>query len=86
MSLQYTGSYAQKSELITYGKATLLGKIANTLTSGVRFYNANWTDGPKQDSLDLLFGNVLVDKKLNSKIFEKFENDNANWSMVNQKA
>lgn len=56
MSMGYAGTGALKVDFTKTGKRTYKGMINDGINSCVRYYINNFTDGVKQDSIDLLLG------------------------------
>jgi hypothetical protein len=56
MSLAYAGSGALKVDFTKTGKRTINGVISDAINSTMRYYINNFTDGVKQDAVDLLLG------------------------------
>lgn len=61
ISTQYSGTGALKTDFTRTGKRTTLGSIQDGINSALRYYFGNFSDGHRQDSLDLLFGAYKVD-------------------------
>jgi len=60
IAIQYAGTGAMKSDFTRYGKRTIKGSIVDGLNSATRYYLNNFTDGLKEDSLNLFIGNYQV--------------------------
>jgi hypothetical protein len=56
MSMGYTGTGALKADFTKTGKRTIKGMINDGINSCMRYYINNFTDGVKQDAIDLLIG------------------------------
>lgn len=56
MSFGYAGTGALKTDFTKTGKRTLKGMFNDGVNSCMRYYINNFTDGVKQDSIDLLLG------------------------------
>jgi len=56
ISLGYAGTGALKVDFTKTGKRTTKGKINDGINSCMRYYINNFTDGSKQDAIDLLLG------------------------------
>ena len=56
VSVAYSGNGALKTDFTRTGKRTRLGAFNDFLNSASRYYQNNWTDGPRQDSYDLFLG------------------------------
>ncbi|XP_076813985.1 phosphatidylinositol-3-phosphatase SAC1-like [Clavelina lepadiformis] len=65
-SKQYAGTGALKTDFTRTGKRTKLGLLKDGYNSAVRYYMNNFTDGFRQDSLDLLLGNFVVNQVASS--------------------
>eukprot|EP01038_Epipyxis_sp_PR26KG_P004164 gene4164-5928_t len=61
MSLGYAGTGALKVDFTKTGKRTYKGMFNDGVNSCMRYYINNFTDGIKQDSIDLLLGNYRPD-------------------------
>ena len=61
ISTQYSGTGALKTDFTRTGKRTALGSIQDGINSVLRYYFGNFSDGNRQDSLDLLFGSYKID-------------------------
>jgi len=61
ISLQYAGTGALKTDFTRMGKRTTWGLLADGWNSMIRYYKNNFSDGFRQDSIDLFLGNHLVD-------------------------
>lgn len=59
---QYAGTGALKTDFTRTGKRTQLGLVMDGLNSLVRYYKNNFSDGFRQDSIDLFLGNYSVDE------------------------
>lgn len=57
ISTLYAGTGALKVDFTKTGKRTKMGAINDGINSIMRYYINNFTDGVKQDSIDLLLGN-----------------------------
>ena len=60
MSLGYAGTGALKVDFTKTGKRTLRGMIDDGINSCVRYYLNNFSDGRRQDSIDLMLGKFQV--------------------------
>ncbi|GAB6021365.1 Phosphoinositide phosphatase sac1 [Chamberlinius hualienensis] len=60
-SRQYAGAGALKTDYTRTGKRTRLGAIKDGINSALRYYKNNFTDGFRQDSIDLFLGNYQVE-------------------------
>lgn len=61
ISTQYSGTGALKTDFTRTGKRTTLGSVQDGINSVLRYYFGNFSDGTRQDSLDLLFGAYKID-------------------------
>jgi len=61
ISMGYAGTGALKVDFTKTGKRTLVGMFNDGVNSVMRYYINNFTDGAKQDSIDLLLGNYHPD-------------------------
>lgn len=61
MSFAYAGTGALKTDFTRTGKRTYKGAFNDGVNSCMRYYINNFTDGVKQDSIDLLLGTYRVD-------------------------
>jgi len=61
LSLLYSGTGALKTDFTLTGKRTFKGMWNDGTNSAERFYINNFTDGEKQDSIDLMLGNYRAD-------------------------
>lgn len=61
ISTQYSGTGALKTDFTRTGKRTTLGSLQDGINSALRYYFGNFSDGRRQDSLDLLFGAYKID-------------------------
>ncbi|XP_037592702.1 phosphatidylinositol-3-phosphatase SAC1 [Cebus imitator] len=59
---QYAGTGALKTDFTRTGKRTHLGLIMDGWNSMIRYYKNNFSDGFRQDSIDLFLGNYSVDE------------------------
>lgn len=57
VSASYSGTGALKTDFTRTGKRTKAGALNDLVNSISRYYQNNLTDGPRQDSYDLLLGN-----------------------------
>ncbi|CAK1590908.1 unnamed protein product [Parnassius mnemosyne] len=60
ISVQYSGTGALKTDFTRTGKRTRLGAIRDGINSLTRYYKNNFSDGFRQDSIDLLLGKYIV--------------------------
>eukprot|EP01113_Clastostelium_recurvatum_P022325 TRINITY_DN2661_c0_g1_i2.p1 TRINITY_DN2661_c0_g1~~TRINITY_DN2661_c0_g1_i2.p1 ORF type:complete len:242 (+),score=69.79 TRINITY_DN2661_c0_g1_i2:148-873(+) len=61
ISKQYSGTGAMKTDFTRTGKRTTQGAINDGINGLMRYYLNNFTDGFRQDALDLFVGNYTVD-------------------------
>eukprot|EP01039_Chlorochromonas_danica_P001549 gene1548-1687_t len=59
MSLGYAGTGALKTDFTKTGKRTFKGMINDGMNSVTRYYVNNFTDGVKQDAIDLMLGRYV---------------------------
>lgn len=57
ISLMYAGTGALKVDFTKTGKRTIAGMCNDGMNSCMRYYLNNFTDGEKQDGIDLMLGN-----------------------------
>lgn len=62
ISRQYAGTGALKSGFTRTGKRTTFGLLDDGVKSMVRYYVNNFSDGRKQDAVDLVTGNYSISK------------------------
>uniref|UniRef100_A0AAY4AAY3 SAC domain-containing protein n=1 Tax=Denticeps clupeoides TaxID=299321 RepID=A0AAY4AAY3_9TELE len=68
---QYAGTGALKTDFTRTGKRTHVGLLMDGWNSMIRYYKNNFSDGFRQDSLDLFLGNYAVDEAdLNTPLHE----------------
>ncbi|XP_076297594.1 phosphatidylinositol-3-phosphatase SAC1 [Lasioglossum baleicum] len=60
VSIQYSGTGALKTDFTRTGKRTKLGAMKDGINALTRYYKNNFTDGYRQDSLDLFLGRYIV--------------------------
>ncbi|DBA04154.1 TPA: hypothetical protein N0F65_004262 [Lagenidium giganteum] len=63
VSKMYAGTGALKTDFTRTGKRTIGGAIQDGINSVTRYYLNNFSDGVRQDSLDLLVANYVPDKR-----------------------
>lgn len=80
MAHQYTGTGALKTDFTRTGKRSKFGLLQDGYNSMVRYYKNNFSDGYRQDGIDLILGNYDIDtsKDKSKVIFEK----NTSWLMT----
>ncbi|XP_026112143.1 phosphatidylinositide phosphatase SAC1-B [Carassius auratus] len=59
---QYAGTGALKTDFTRTGKRTHWGLVMDGWNSMIRYYKNNFSDGFRQDSIDLFLGNYTVDE------------------------
>eukprot|EP00794_Sanderia_malayensis_P018849 gene18849-20747_t len=59
-SMQYSGTGALKTDFTRFGKRTRWGLIQDGINSAIRYYKNNFSDGFRQDAIDLFLGNYVV--------------------------
>ncbi|XP_068603089.1 phosphatidylinositol-3-phosphatase SAC1-A [Brachionichthys hirsutus] len=59
---QYAGTGALKTDFTRTGKRTQMGLLMDGWNSMIRYYKNNFSDGFRQDSIDLFLGNFAVDE------------------------
>ncbi|XP_041798661.1 phosphatidylinositol-3-phosphatase SAC1-B [Chelmon rostratus] len=59
---QYAGTGALKTDFTRTGKRTQCGLLMDGWNSMIRYYKNNFSDGFRQDSIDLFLGNYAVDE------------------------
>ncbi|XP_003747700.1 phosphatidylinositide phosphatase SAC1 [Galendromus occidentalis] len=62
-SLQYAGTGALKSDYTRTGKRSIVGALWDGWNSSIRYYKNNFSDGQRQDGIDLLLGNCRMGLK-----------------------
>ncbi|CAI5986869.1 unnamed protein product [Closterium sp. NIES-64] len=60
ISTQYTGTPALKGDYVRYGKRSPEGFLQDGVSAVMRYFFNNYTDGVRQDGLDLVMGNYTV--------------------------
>ncbi|XP_047540427.1 phosphatidylinositol-3-phosphatase SAC1 [Vanessa atalanta] len=60
ISTQYSGTGALKTDFTRTGKRTRLGLLRDGINSLTRYYKNNFSDGFRQDSLDLFLGKYVI--------------------------
>ncbi|XP_046842315.1 phosphatidylinositol-3-phosphatase SAC1-like isoform X2 [Xenia sp. Carnegie-2017] len=60
-SNQYAGTGALKTDFTRTGKRTRWGLLQDGYNSIIRYYKNNFSDGFRQDAIDLFLGNYVVD-------------------------
>ncbi|KAK3085970.1 hypothetical protein FSP39_011450 [Pinctada imbricata] len=62
MSKQYAGTGALKTDFTRLGKRTHLGLVMDGWNSLIRYFKNNFSDGYRQDAIDLFLGNYVVEE------------------------
>ncbi|XP_018324345.1 phosphatidylinositide phosphatase SAC1 [Agrilus planipennis] len=60
ISIQYSGTGALKTDFTRTGKRTRVGMLYDGINSLTRYYKNNFSDGFRQDAIDLFLGNCKV--------------------------
>lgn len=60
ISIQYSGTPALKGDFVRYGQRSIHGILKDGWNSLARYYLNNFSDGTKQDAIDLLQGHYIV--------------------------
>ncbi|CAG9570831.1 unnamed protein product [Danaus chrysippus] len=60
ISTQYSGTGALKTDFTRTGKRTRLGLLRDGINSLTRYYKNNFSDGFRQDAIDLFLGKYIV--------------------------
>ncbi|XP_023944236.2 phosphatidylinositol-3-phosphatase SAC1 [Bicyclus anynana] len=60
ISVQYSGTGALKTDFTRTGKRTRLGLLRDGINSLTRYYKNNFSDGFRQDTIDLFLGKYVV--------------------------
>ncbi|GMN28738.1 hypothetical protein TIFTF001_002158 [Ficus carica] len=60
ISIQYSGTPALKGDFVRFGQRTVRGILNDGRNALVRYYLNNFSDGSKQDAIDLLQGHYIV--------------------------
>ncbi|XP_050226758.1 phosphoinositide phosphatase SAC7-like [Mercurialis annua] len=60
VSIQYSGTPALKGDFVRYGQRTTRGIFNDGRNALARYYLNNFSDGTKQDAIDLLHGHYIV--------------------------
>lgn len=60
ISRQYSGTGALKADFTRTGRRTLLGSLKDGLNSLFRYLLNNFSDGARQDAMDLFYGHYTV--------------------------
>lgn len=66
VSIMYAGTGALKTDFTRTGKRTIRGAIQDGVNSVIRYYKNNFTDGYRQDCLDLFVANYTPDIRIAS--------------------
>lgn len=75
ISTQYSGTGALKTDFTRTGKRSPMGALQDGINSALRYYFGNFTDGRRQDSLDLLFGAYKIDPTNYTSPFQNIPTD-----------
>ncbi|XP_077982127.1 phosphatidylinositol-3-phosphatase SAC1-like [Glandiceps talaboti] len=62
LAKQYAGTGALKTDYTRTGKRTKWGLLKDGYNSTIRYYKNNFSDGFKQDAIDLFLGNYMVEE------------------------
>ncbi|ESO96884.1 hypothetical protein LOTGIDRAFT_187933 [Lottia gigantea] len=62
ISKQYAGTGALKTDFTRTGKRTKMGLVMDGWNTAVRYFKNNFTDGFRQDAIDLFLGNYVVEE------------------------
>ncbi|XWS45639.1 hypothetical protein CRYUN_Cryun15aG0153800 [Craigia yunnanensis] len=60
ISMQYSGTAALKGDFVRFGQRRVQGILKDGYNSLIRYYLNNFSDGTKQDAIDLLQGHYIV--------------------------
>lgn len=66
LSLEYSGTFALKGDLVRYGKQTMLGLIRDGMSALSRYFLNNFQDGVRQDAVDLISGRYTIKRGCSS--------------------
>ncbi|XP_019162639.1 PREDICTED: phosphoinositide phosphatase SAC8 isoform X2 [Ipomoea nil] len=66
ISLEYSGTYALKGDLVRYGKQTMAGLLRDGMSALSRYFLNNFQDGVRQDAMDLISGRYTVNRGCSS--------------------
>lgn len=61
-SIEYAGTGALKTDYTRTGKRTQVGMIRDGMNSLIRYYKNNFTDGFRQDAIDLFLGKYVINE------------------------
>jgi hypothetical protein len=64
ISTMYSGTGALKNDFTRTGKRTYLGLLSDGSNSLIRYYLNNFTDGKRQDSMNLILGKYQVSNQI----------------------
>jgi len=71
MAHQYTGTGALKTDFTRTGRRTKFGLLQDGYNSMVRYYKNNFSDGYRQDGIDLILGNYEIENsREKTQVFE----------------
>ncbi|XP_013393866.1 phosphatidylinositide phosphatase SAC1-B-like [Lingula anatina] len=59
---QYAGTGALKTDFTRTGKRSFLGLLKDGYNSTIRYFKNNFSDGFRQDAMDLFLGNYIVEE------------------------
>lgn len=74
LSFLYSGTGALKTDFTRTGKRSMRGTLNDGYNSVLRYYLNNFTDGYKQDAINLITGRYIVDTQVTSPFVEKRKN------------
>ncbi|XVF18143.1 hypothetical protein REPUB_Repub10bG0186900 [Reevesia pubescens] len=60
ISIQYSGTAALKGDFVRFGQRTVQGILKDGYNALLRYYLNNFSDGTKQDAIDLLQGHYII--------------------------
>nr|XP_006811772.1 PREDICTED: phosphatidylinositide phosphatase SAC1-like [Saccoglossus kowalevskii] len=62
LAVHYSGTGALKTDFTRTGKRTKWGLLKDGYNSSIRYYKNNFSDGFRQDAIDLFLGNYIVEE------------------------
>lgn len=65
-SVQYAGTGALKTDFTRTGKRTIWGLFQDGWNAAIRYFINNFSDGFRQDAIDVFLGNYIVEESTNS--------------------
>ncbi|XP_057291049.1 phosphatidylinositol-3-phosphatase SAC1-like [Hydractinia symbiolongicarpus] len=68
---QYTGTGALKTDFTRTGKRSKYGLLQDGVNSMIRYYKNNFSDGFRQDGIDLILGNYVIDTSEKGSVFQE---------------